>query len=69
MDDRPRLVLAPVLITLFSCFLASEVGLDAFFFAHTLCLIMGFFAFPLVAFGTLLISLHATLRCLNVHVS
>ena len=66
---QPKLIVAPLLVVSFSCFLASEVGPHTLFFTLTLCLLVGFFAFPLVAFSTLSISLHATLRYSNAYVS
>jgi len=57
------------LVVLLSCFAASEVGAHALFLALSLRPLMSFFAFLLVAFSTLSISLHATLRFSNAYVS
>ena len=65
---QSELVVAPVLVVLLSCFLASEVGSHTLFLALTLCPFVGFLAFPLVAFSALLIGLHATLPHSNGYV-
>jgi hypothetical protein len=57
------------LVVSLSCFLASEFGPHTLFFTLTLCPLVGFLAFLLVAFSTLSISLHATLRYSNAYVS
>jgi hypothetical protein len=50
-------------------FLAPEIGPFTLLFALTLCLLVCFLAFSLVAFRTLSISIHDTLRCSKPYVS